>query len=83
LIQAWGGAPATTAAPAAATEAPLPTGKDLTLWWWGEQEAPGLEGWVNDMVAKFKTETGNTICPSCGSPNNVTLSECSAASQAV
>jgi raffinose/stachyose/melibiose transport system substrate-binding protein len=81
LIQACGGAPATTAAPAVATEAPLPTGKDLTVWWWGEQEAPGLEGWVNDMVAKFKTETGNTISPTL-QDTTVVISEFQTASAA-
>ena len=33
------------------------------MWWWGEQEAPGLEKWLNDTIAKFKEETGHTIEP--------------------
>ena len=59
LIQSCGGAPATTAAPAATaavTEAPMPTGQTLKMWWWGENEAPGLEKWLTECVAKFKTE---------------------------
>jgi raffinose/stachyose/melibiose transport system substrate-binding protein len=63
LIQSCGGAPATTAAPAAATQAPLPTGKNLKAWWWGEQEAPGLEKWLNESIDIYKQKSGNTIEP--------------------
>jgi multiple sugar transport system substrate-binding protein len=30
----------------------------LTMWWWGEQELPGLQEWVDDTVAAY---TGATI----------------------
>jgi raffinose/stachyose/melibiose transport system substrate-binding protein len=63
LIQSCGGAPATTAAPAVATEAPMPTGQNLKAWWWGEQEAPGLQKWFEESIAKFKEQSGNTIDP--------------------
>lgn len=36
-------------------------GEKLRMWWWGEQEAPGLEKWVKDSVAMFEKETGVTI----------------------
>jgi multiple sugar transport system substrate-binding protein len=55
--------------------------KTLKAWWWGEQEAPGLDGWVNDMVAKFKTETGNTVEPTL-QDTAVVISEFASASAA-
>jgi ABC-type glycerol-3-phosphate transport system substrate-binding protein len=27
---------------------------ELVFWWWGEQEAPGLEGWLKETVAQFE-----------------------------
>ena len=29
---------------------------ELVFWWWGEQEAVGLEGWLNETVALFEAE---------------------------
>ena len=26
---------------------------DLTMWWWGEQELPGLQQFVDDSIANF------------------------------
>ncbi len=63
-------APAATEAPAAAeapaaevqpTAAPAATGQAIKVWWWGEQEAPGLEKWLNDGVAAWQDKTGNTV----------------------
>ena len=31
----------------------------LLFWWWGEQEAVGLEGWLKETVALFKKEYPN------------------------
>jgi len=49
---------APTAAPEAAkpTEVAKPAGEPvkLVVWWWGEQEAPGAEKWLNDTIAKYK-----------------------------
>ena len=28
--------------------------KELVFWWWGESEAPGLEGWVSETVDMYK-----------------------------
>ncbi|MGC8879668.1 MAG: ABC transporter substrate-binding protein [Anaerolineae bacterium] len=36
-------------------------GEKLRMWWWGEQEAPGLEKWVKDSVAMFEKDAGVTI----------------------
>ena len=67
--------PAATEAPPVATEAPVATmapvattapvtkGETLKFWWWGETEAPGLEKWLTETIAQFKTQTGNTIEP--------------------
>jgi multiple sugar transport system substrate-binding protein len=54
---------ATPAATTIATEAPKPAPQNLKMWWWGEQEAPGLEKWLNDTIVKFKEETGHSIEP--------------------
>ena len=29
---------------------------DLTVWWWGEQEAPGLQRWIQETVRRYKAE---------------------------
>jgi raffinose/stachyose/melibiose transport system substrate-binding protein len=65
-------AEATTAAPAtsaaetgaattgeAATTAALPTNLEGgEIWWWGETEAAGIQGWLEDTMAKFQEATG-------------------------
>ncbi len=42
-----------TAAPA--KEKPV----EIVFWWWGEQEAVGLEGWLEETVALFEKENPN------------------------
>jgi ABC-type glycerol-3-phosphate transport system substrate-binding protein len=32
---------------------------ELTFWWWGEQEAPGLQKWVNETIAKYQSQHSN------------------------
>lgn len=27
----------------------------ITMWYWGEQEGPGLEGWVNESIEMYQT----------------------------
>ena len=44
-----------TAVPAAAG------GKSLKMWWWGEQEAPGLEKWLAESVDMWTQQTGNSL----------------------
>ncbi|CAN5525950.1 hypothetical protein BH24CHL9_BH24CHL9_05450 [soil metagenome] len=41
----------------------LPTDQTLRFWWWGEQEAPGLEGWLNESIALYRDLSGNSIEP--------------------
>ena len=26
----------------------------LVVWWWGEQEAPGAQKWLDETIAKYK-----------------------------
>ncbi|MCL5072657.1 MAG: extracellular solute-binding protein, partial [Actinobacteria bacterium] len=48
-------APETTAA--VATEAAKPV--KISIWWWGEQEAPGMEKWMLETIAMFTKEHPN------------------------
>jgi ABC-type glycerol-3-phosphate transport system substrate-binding protein len=41
------------------------------MWWWGQQEAVGIQKWVQDTIAKFKEENGSTINPTLMSTSNV------------
>jgi multiple sugar transport system substrate-binding protein len=47
----------------AAQETPAPAeGEEpvtIVFWWWGEEEAPGLEAWLNETVELFETENPN------------------------
>jgi ABC-type glycerol-3-phosphate transport system substrate-binding protein len=43
----------------------------LKMWWWGQQEAVGIQKWMQDTIAKFKANTGNTITPTLMSTDNV------------
>ena len=48
---------APTAAPATAapaTLAPVTTPVHLVVWWWGEQEAPGAQKWMDETVAAYE-----------------------------
>lgn len=59
----------------------IPTGQTLKFWWWGEQEAPGLEGWLNESIAQYQTRSGNTIEPTL-QDTSVVISEFQTASAA-
>ena len=61
-------APAPTAAPAAASRRPTAPPEaaqaaaepvKLVVWWWGEQEAPGAQKWLDDTIAKYKEANPN------------------------
>jgi len=41
------------------------------MWWWGEQEATGITRWLDDTIAKFRTETGVSITPTLMDTDNV------------
>jgi multiple sugar transport system substrate-binding protein len=59
----------------------VPTGQTLRFWWWGEQEAPGLEGWLNESIAQYAEQSGNTIEPTL-QDTSVVISEFQTASAA-
>ena len=44
--------------PSAAARADSPT---LNMWWWGEQELPGLQAFVDDSVKKYSAATVKTM----------------------
>lgn len=44
--------PEPTAAPQPTTPPEEPV--KLTVWWWGEQEAPGAQKWLDETIAKYK-----------------------------
>ncbi len=77
LLQACG---ISTSAPTAPT-AGVPSGKTLKMSWWGEQEAPGLEAWLKDSIAKYNQQSGNTIQPTL-QDTSVVISEFQIASAA-
>jgi ABC-type glycerol-3-phosphate transport system substrate-binding protein len=76
-----GGEAATTAAEPAATGAAADTaaattaeatgGGEISMWWWGEQEAIGIEKWVDETIAQFAEETGTTVDPLLMDTSNV------------
>jgi raffinose/stachyose/melibiose transport system substrate-binding protein len=46
----------TAAAPAATAAAPTAAAAEpvkLVVWWWGEQEAPGAQKWLDETTAKY------------------------------
>ena len=59
----------------------VPTGQTLDFWWWGEQEAPGLEAWMSDSVRLYAEQSGNTIEPTLQA-TDVVISEFQTASAA-
>ncbi len=38
-------------------------GGNISMWWWGEQEAIGIQKWVDSTLAQFKDQTGITVDP--------------------
>jgi multiple sugar transport system substrate-binding protein len=51
-------APAAETAP---TAAPAQAATTLVMWWWGEQEAPGLETWLKEGADLYKEKSGNSV----------------------
>ena len=31
------------------------------MWWWGEQEAVGIQKWMDDVIARFTAERGGKV----------------------
>ncbi len=57
------------------------SGVTLKMWWWGEQEAPGLEKYVKESIDLYQKKTGNTIEPTL-QDTSVVISEFQTASAA-
>ena len=47
-------APLAGAGPASARS----SAASIKMWWWGQQEAVGIQRWMNDTVKKFQQQTG-------------------------
>jgi multiple sugar transport system substrate-binding protein len=43
----------------------------LKMWWWGQQEAVGIQRWMNDTLAKFNTKYGVKVNATLMDTNNV------------
>jgi multiple sugar transport system substrate-binding protein len=52
-------APTATEAPAATEEPAAAEAIKLVMWWWGEQEAPGAQKWVDETVALYQEQNPN------------------------
>ena len=50
-------------APARRGETAASGGGNISMWWWGEQEAIGIQKWVDSTLAQFKEQTGITVDP--------------------
>ena len=63
MQMAAGGAAATGLAPLldTAAAAARSSARSIEMWWWGQQEAVGIQSWVNDTVKKFKAKTGFSV----------------------
>lgn len=57
--------PSSSPAGKSGSPAAFPSGPvNLTMWWWGEQEAPGAKKWLADTIAKYQAKHPNvTITP--------------------
>ncbi len=64
-----------TVAPVAATATPVggpaSLGPGINMWWWGEQEAPGLEKWLQAAIDDFQKQTGQKITKTLQDNNSV------------
>jgi raffinose/stachyose/melibiose transport system substrate-binding protein len=36
---------------------------NIKMWWWGQQEAVGIQSWMDDTIKKFKAQTGASVSP--------------------
>jgi raffinose/stachyose/melibiose transport system substrate-binding protein len=34
---------------------------NIKMWWWGQQEAVGIQTWMDDTIKKFKAQTGSSV----------------------
>ena len=53
----------TGAAAGGTTAAPPTGGGEISMWWWGEQEAIGIQKWVDSTLAGFTEQSGVAVDP--------------------
>ena len=65
LKMAAGGAAAAGLAPllGAAPASARSSAGNIKMWWWGQQEAVGIQTWMDDTIKKFKAQTGSSVSP--------------------
>ena len=63
LKMAAGGAAAAGLAPllGASPASARSSAGDIKMWWWGQQEAVGIQTWMDDTIKKFKAQTGSSV----------------------
>jgi raffinose/stachyose/melibiose transport system substrate-binding protein len=64
---AAGLAPLLGASPASARS----SAGNIKMWWWGQQEAVGIQTWMDDTIKKFKAQTGSSVSPTLMDTSNV------------
>src|SRR3954471_16099998 len=63
LLKMAGGAAAAGLAFGAAPASARSSAGNIKMWWWGQQEAVGIQSWMDDTVKKFKAQTGSSVSP--------------------
>src|SRR6188508_3573465 len=43
----------------------------LKMWWWGQQEAVGIQKWMQDTISKFKAQKGVSVSATLMSTDQV------------
>jgi raffinose/stachyose/melibiose transport system substrate-binding protein len=63
LLKMAGGAAAAGLALGASPAWAKPSAGNIKMWWWGQQEAVGIQTWMDDTIKKFKAQTGSSVSP--------------------
>ena len=58
LLKMAGAAAAAGLAFGAAPASARSSAGNIKMWWWGQQEAVGIQTWMDDTIKKFKAQTG-------------------------
>jgi raffinose/stachyose/melibiose transport system substrate-binding protein len=46
-------------------------GGDIKMWWWGQQEAVGIQKWIDATLTKFEADTGSNVKDTLMDTDNV------------
>ena len=63
LLKMAGAAAAAGLAFGAAPASARSSAGNIKMWWWGQQEAVGIQTWMDDTIKKFKAQTGSSVSP--------------------